>query len=271
MDTGFHAISFQSNDYYQMGNLATTSTRFMGNNNSNNNIRGVNNNNIHSVSSGGSVLGESGSGLKHDTGFAVEWSVEEQQKLEEGLSKFADEPSIMRYIKIAAAFRDKTVRDVALRCKWMARKRKKQDDPHIGKRLKDKKDKLVESSSKQSISPVPTFKAPFSATLNNRIQIDSVTFEALSGSIRNLLEQNNQVLGQILANMSLMKLQENIDLFSHTKNNITAILNEMRYIPGPPFPVSLNEDLAHSILPTTNQRMMFEASNGMYMKQEPGF
>ncbi|XP_076885286.1 uncharacterized protein LOC143534754 [Bidens hawaiensis] len=200
MDTGFHAISFQSNDYYQMGNPATTSTRFMGNNNNNN--RGVTN---HSVSSGGSVLGESGSGLKHDTGFAVEWSVEEQQKLEEGLSKFADEPSIMRYIKIAAAFRDKTVRDVALTCKWMARKRKKHDDPHIGKKLKDKKDKLVESSSKQ-ISPVPTFNvAPFSATLNNRIQIDSVTFEALSGSIRNLLEQNNQVLGQISANMSLMK------------------------------------------------------------------
>ncbi|XP_076944725.1 uncharacterized protein LOC143615498 [Bidens hawaiensis] len=267
MDTGFRAISFQSSDYYQMGNPATTSTRFVGN--SNNNNRGVGN---HSVSSGGSVLGESGSGLKHDTGFAVEWSVEEQQKLEEGLSKFADEPSIMRYIKIAAAFRDKTVRDVARRCKWMARKRKKQDDPHMGKKLKDKKDKLVESSSKQSISPVPKFNvAPFSATLNNRIQIDSVTFEALSGSIRNLLEQNNQVFSQISANMSLMKLQENIDLFNHTKTNITAILNEMRYIPGPPFPVSLNEDLVHSILPTTNQRMMFEVSNGMYMKQEPGF
>lgn len=33
--------------------------------------------------------------------------------------RFADEPSIMRYIKIAATLRDKTVRDVALRCRWM--------------------------------------------------------------------------------------------------------------------------------------------------------
>lgn len=33
--------------------------------------------------------------------------------------RYADEPSIMRYIKIAATLRDKTVRDVALRCRWM--------------------------------------------------------------------------------------------------------------------------------------------------------
>lgn len=36
-----------------------------------------------------------------------------------GICRFADEPSIMRYVKIAATLRDKTVRDVALRCRWM--------------------------------------------------------------------------------------------------------------------------------------------------------
>lgn len=35
------------------------------------------------------------------------------------ICRYADEPSIMRYIKIAAMLRDKTVRDVALRCRWM--------------------------------------------------------------------------------------------------------------------------------------------------------
>ncbi|KAI3744121.1 hypothetical protein L1987_57197 [Smallanthus sonchifolius] len=269
MNTGFHhdrhSISFQSSaadttseiimmsDYYRMNGTATTSARILGN-------------------SCGSVVGDSVAGLKHDAGLAVEWSGEEQRKLEEGLSKFADEPSIMRHIKVAATLRDKTVRDVALRCRWMAKKRRKQDEPHMGKKLKDKKDNLAESSSKQSISSVPTFDvAPFSVTMNNRIQMDGITLEALSGSIRQLLEQNTQVLGQISANISVMKLQDNINLFNHMKNNITAILNNMRYMPGPPIPVSLNEDLAHSILPTTNQRMMFEASNGMYMKQEPGF
>ncbi|KAI3731712.1 hypothetical protein L1987_62901 [Smallanthus sonchifolius] len=287
MDTGFHhgqtlgsapnrhAISFQSSvrdstyemvmmgHNYQVNSTATTSTRLLGNSSTANSNSGF----THSGKSGGSVPG-----LKHDTGLAVEWSVEEQHKLEEGLSKFADEPSIMRYIKIAATMNDKTVRDVALRCRWMARKRKKQDEPHVPKKLKDKKDNLVVSSSKPSTSSVPKLDvAPFSVTMNNRVQMDGITFQALSGSIKHLLEQNNQVLSRISANISSMKLQDNIDLFSHTKNNITAILNDMRYMPGPPFPVSLNEDLARSILPPTNQRMMFEASNGMYMKQEPEY
>ncbi|KVH97543.1 uncharacterized protein LOC112523374 isoform X2 [Cynara cardunculus var. scolymus] len=287
MDTGFqydralnqHAISFQTSaiastsemimmgDYYLMNNR-TAGTRFSGNSGIANSSSGF----TQPGNSCGSVLADSVQGLKHDAGLAVEWSVDEQHKLEEGLSKYANEPSIMRYIKIAATLRDKTVRDVALRCRWMARKRRKQDEPNIGKKLKEKKDNLVESSSKPSISSLPTFNvAPFSVTMNNQVQIDGITFEALSGSIRHLLEQNNQVLGQISANISSMKLQDNIDLFSHMKNNITAILNDMRYMPGPPLPVSLNDDLAHSILPTTSQTMMFEASSGMYMKQEPGF
>ncbi|KAL6568786.1 hypothetical protein OROHE_003527 [Orobanche hederae] len=58
--------------------------------------------------------------LKHDTGLAAEWSIDEQLKLEEGLARCANEPSSMlRYIKIAASLHNKTVRDVALRCRWM--------------------------------------------------------------------------------------------------------------------------------------------------------
>ncbi|KAI3764126.1 hypothetical protein L2E82_14129 [Cichorium intybus] len=290
MDTGFHynrilssalnrhAISFQTSavestsemmtmgDYYLMNSTSTAGTRFSNCDiaNSSSGFTQAGNPN-----SSGSVLADSIPGLKHDAGLAVEWSVEEQHKLEEGLSQFSDEPSIMRYIKIAATLRDKTVRDVALRCRWMARKRRKPEDPNMGKKLKEKKDNLVESSLKAS---VPTLDvAPFSLTMNNRVQIDGVTFEALSGSIRQLLEQNNQIISQISANISSMKVQDNIALFSHMKSNITTILNNMTYIPGPPFPVSLNEDLARSILPTTSQTMMFEGSSGMYMKQEPRF
>ncbi|KAL6566273.1 hypothetical protein OROGR_001888 [Orobanche gracilis] len=58
-------------------------------------------------------------GLKHDTGLAAEWSIDEQLKLEEGLARCANEPSMLRYIKTAASLRNKTVRDVALRCRWM--------------------------------------------------------------------------------------------------------------------------------------------------------
>ncbi|XP_024994660.1 uncharacterized protein LOC112528009 isoform X2 [Cynara cardunculus var. scolymus] len=219
-----------------------------------------------------SLPSDSVPGLKHDAGLAVEWSVEEQYKLEEGISKYADEPSIMRYIKIAATLRDKTVRDVALRCRWMTRKRRKQDELKLGKKLKDKKDMLVESSSKPSISSLSTLNvAPFSVTMNNWFQSGGIPFEALSGSIRHLLEQNNRVLGQISTNISSLKLQDNVDLFNHAKNNITAILNDMRYMPGPPLPVSLNEDLANSILPTTSQKMTLGSSSRMHLKQEPDY
>lgn len=33
--------------------------------------------------------------------------------------RFANEPRILKYIKIAATLRDKTVRDVAMRCRWI--------------------------------------------------------------------------------------------------------------------------------------------------------
>ncbi|XP_074383210.1 uncharacterized protein LOC141724823 isoform X3 [Apium graveolens] len=104
------------------------------------------------TSTSSSLLVDSVPGLKHEAGLAVEWSVEEQYRLEEGLAKYADEPSILRYIKIAALLHDKTVRDVALRCRWMTRKRRKQEDHNFGKKVKDSKDKLMESASKATTS-----------------------------------------------------------------------------------------------------------------------
>ncbi|KAF5786999.1 hypothetical protein HanXRQr2_Chr10g0447921 [Helianthus annuus] len=76
-----HSISFQSSgadstsQMILMATSTTTSTRFWGNPMMGNN---------HFC---GSVLGDSVSGLKDDAGLVVEWSVDEQRKLEEGLSK----------------------------------------------------------------------------------------------------------------------------------------------------------------------------------------
>ncbi|KAJ0969011.1 hypothetical protein J5N97_021888 [Dioscorea zingiberensis] len=81
------------------------------------------------ISSGNNILLDPLPGLKHDTGLAVDWSIDEQAVLREGLDKLANEPNILKYIKIAAKLPDKTVRDVALRCRWMTKKEN-------GKRLK---------------------------------------------------------------------------------------------------------------------------------------
>lgn len=97
-----HAISFQStattssSDMMTMGNYFgvnnASAIMFSGNSSVVNNNH--NNNNHHPVisqaaNSSGSLLLDTVPGLKHDAGLAVEWSVEEQFKLEEGLVRLA--------------------------------------------------------------------------------------------------------------------------------------------------------------------------------------
>ncbi|XP_051148262.1 uncharacterized protein LOC127263329 [Andrographis paniculata] len=219
---------------------------------------------------------DSGAGLKHDTGLAVEWSIDEQYKLEEGLAKFSKEPTIMQYIKIAALLRDKTVRDVALRCSWMMRKRRKQDDQTSAKKIKSRKEKFVESSLKNNISSASSVNAATYALPRNQYDHSGCTLSgALSGATRNLLEENNQAFGQISANLTTLKLQQNIELFLRTRNNLTTILNDMSNMPGimsrmPPLPVFLNDELASSIFPCSSQPMIFSSSSAVPLKPESG-
>ncbi|KAL1550576.1 hypothetical protein AAHA92_18520 [Salvia divinorum] len=223
-----------------------------------------------------SLLLDSVPGLKHDTGLAVEWSVEEQYKLEEGLAKYANEPHILQYIKIAAYLQDKTVRDVALRCRWMMRKRRKQEESSFGKKMKDRKDKLMEASLKNNVPSSPTVNLPaYYLPSNHHNQSDYIFSGVLSSRARHLLEENNHAFGQISANLSTLKLQENIDLFFRMRNNLTTVLNDMKNMPGimsqmPPLPVLLNEELVCSIFPYSSQRMTFGASSSIPLKQEPG-
>lgn len=89
-----------------------------------------------------------------------------------------------------------------------------------------------------------------------------------------LLEQNAQAFNQIRTNISTYKLQDNIDLFFRSRDNIATILNNMREMPGimsqmPPLPESINEDLASSIMPSSAQSMMFGLGGGIHLKQEP--
>lgn len=273
-----HAISFHSSamdstsEMIMMGNYYGTSSSggmmFSGNSFDN-----PGSSVTQATNSSSSLMIDTVPGLMHDTGLAVEWSVEEQYRLEEGLVKYADEPSIMRYIKIAAMLHDKTVRDVALRCRWMLRKRRKQDDYNFGKKVNDRKDKFTESSSKASTSSVlPLNVAGYSGTRKQQNGNGLVSREASNGA-RNLLEQNNEALGRISVNLSALQLQDNIDLFCLTRNNITAILNNMSNMPGimsrmPALPLSINNELANSILPDTSQKMMFGLPNEIHLKQE---
>ncbi|KAH9605000.1 hypothetical protein KSS87_015672 [Heliosperma pusillum] len=177
------------------------------------------------ANSSGSLLLDSVPGLKHDAGLAVEWNEEEQYKLEEGLVKFKDEPGIMKYIKVAAILRDKTVRDVALRCRWMTRKRRKQEESNMGRKC-GPKDKFVESSTMANLpsASVPNL-APNSFQKNQMDQNQRLNCQLLSSKARQLLERNLQAFNQIDHNMTCLK-----NLIEDEKNHIHHVNQQ----PPPP-------------------------------------
>ncbi|KAJ8430992.1 hypothetical protein Cgig2_027705 [Carnegiea gigantea] len=59
------------------------------------------------------------SAMKHNPGIDTDWTAEEQAILDDGLVKYASDSSVVRYAKIALQLPNKTVRDVALRSRWM--------------------------------------------------------------------------------------------------------------------------------------------------------
>ncbi|KAE8687361.1 ZZ-type zinc finger-containing protein 3, putative isoform 4 [Hibiscus syriacus] len=197
--------------------------------------------------------------FKHGTGLAIEWSADEQHILEDGLEKYKEEPNFMKYVKIAAILPDKAVRDVALRCWWMQRKRKRPEELNAGKKVNNRKDKQVRSSLQVNMpTTLPLNMAAFPFMMHHLDQIERMPSEGISGTILHLLKQNAQVFSEIKSNLSSYKLQDNVDLFCYAINNITTILKDMRAMPGlmsqmSPLPVSVDEDLVNSILPDAIQ------------------
>uniref|UniRef100_A0A1D1Y114 Histone H2A deubiquitinase MYSM1 n=1 Tax=Anthurium amnicola TaxID=1678845 RepID=A0A1D1Y114_9ARAE len=259
-----HMVSFQSKPGSSSSRISPTGTNIVGAVNSTSemiytgNPGGDNTSlGIPSVNAAGVLHLDPMPGLKHDTGLAVDWSLEEQSLLEKGLVKYFDEPYIMKYIKIAATLQNKTVRDVALRCRWMI-------------------EKQVEFSSRADVvsSQPPNIPAcSFMMQHVNGINGISREVSSIDGATRLLLEENAQVLCQIENNLDALKLQDNIDLFFHTKNNINTILNRMSEMPGimsqmPPLPVSTNEEVVDAIFLGSSQVLMFSTpSSGVHLRQ----
>ncbi|KAI3982935.1 hypothetical protein MKX01_010418 [Papaver californicum] len=277
-----HTISFQSgvapssSGMASFGNQVNMSGMILsGNSGMMNNTSGM----TQVGNSSGGFLLDSVPDLKNEAGVSVEWSSEEQARLEHGLVKYADEPTIMRYIKIAATLHDKTTRDVAMRCRWTTNerngKRRKPDEHHMGRKIKDRKDMLMESPKANVPRAAPLNMSAYSPVIQQVDHNNLIPCEALSGTTRRLLDENADVFNQIVNNFSTYKMRENIDLFCRSRNNITAILSNMRDMPGimsqmPPLPVSINQDLANIILPISTQAVLYNSPSRIHlMKQEP--
>ncbi|KAF2300303.1 hypothetical protein GH714_011553 [Hevea brasiliensis] len=198
--------------------------------------------------------------LKHNPGISTDWSLE--AILEDGLAKYAAESSIIRYAKIALQLQNKTVRDVALRCRWMTKKEnsKRRKEDNLARKNKDKKERVADPSMKAShFMGRPNFP-PYATPMLPVDYDDGISYEAIGGITGELLEQNAKVFNQISANLSTMQLQENISLLCQTRDNILKIMSELNDMPDvmkqmPPLPVKLNEELGRTILPRPNLPM----------------
>ncbi|XAR71099.1 hypothetical protein NMG60_11028209 [Bertholletia excelsa] len=201
--------------------------------------------------------------LKHNPGLSTEWTAEEQSILEEGLTKYASDSSIIRYAKIAIQLQNKTVRDVAFRCRWMSKKensKKRKDEHNLARKSKDKKEKVTDPFAKSSqISARPGFPR-YSQQMITTDNDDGVSYHAIGGDTGQLLEQNALAFEQISKNFSSHQIHDNISLLCQARDNILNLLNNLSEVPEimkcmPPLPVRMNEELANSILPHTTVQM----------------
>ncbi|XP_009391064.2 uncharacterized protein LOC103977307 isoform X1 [Musa acuminata AAA Group] len=210
----------------------------------------------------GSVLREPKPRFTHVSGSPAYWSSEEVDMLSIGLLKYANEPNIRKYAKIAAMLPQKTIRDVALRCQWMINKengkRRKMEEYYAAKKMKEMKDQMVGSPSTANIC-----MAPISFIMNHKNIHDQLPSEEM----RCLLDENGRFLKDIARNLEGGMIEENINLFHYIRNNISTIENRvdvmsatMNQLPGsmtqmPLWTVSVNDDLLSSLIPLNGNNL----------------
>ncbi|KAM3226435.1 hypothetical protein ACQJBY_058840 [Aegilops geniculata] len=189
------------------------------------------------------MIPDSSQSLKYGGPMAVEWSYPELQMLSDGLHRYASEPGIMKYIKIAAMLPEKTEKQNT--------RRRKTEEHNVGRKIKDRKavsqDKMVESSLWANNRSVPIDTRGSSVT----------TASDIDRAMLNVLEENARLLNQIEANILTSQAQNNIDLFHRTRSNINNLLQSMSQIPGimskmPRLPISVDEKLCSYLLPGVN-------------------
>ncbi|RID61191.1 hypothetical protein BRARA_E00359 [Brassica rapa] len=175
---------------------------------------------------GNSTTSPESSGMNHLSGTATNWSSEEQAILEDALVRYSSDPSpsILRYAKIASELQHKTVRDVALRCRWINRRKLEDHNGLGGVDNKESIDKVVASNSAPHL------------------------LREEDGVIIELLKQNELFLNQIHTNLtSSSMLKENLKLFCKTRQNIKNLLKNLQEnAPEPmkrmPWPEKLSDD-----------------------------
>ncbi|XP_073299621.1 uncharacterized protein [Primulina huaijiensis] len=204
---------------------------------------------------GGSVNGEWGvPTFQHQQTISMEWTPEEQTMLEEGLVKYASESNIIQYAKIAVQLNNKTVRDVALRCRWMTKKEvtKRRKDDFNARKSKERKEKVVDSSAKPSRFAIQSGFSHASGMASDSYD-DGISYNDVTSVTQRLIQQNSWAFKQISSNLSSHQIHDNIGLLNQARGNLNKILNNLNVMDPTmkkmPLLPKVNEELASTILP----------------------
>ncbi|PKA64268.1 hypothetical protein AXF42_Ash009488 [Apostasia shenzhenica] len=139
-----------------------------------------------------------------------------------------DSPMI-RNSKIAMHLPKKTMRDVALRCKWMAINDigKKRRGGSLSKR-KDKKGRAVNSSARACCCPAARFGCPIYDALMRKYlnSLDYISCYETGGQTGELFRHNSQIFDRISQNIINLQINDNVDLFNQARENILSAMNE---------------------------------------------
>ncbi|KAL4567687.1 hypothetical protein LXL04_023279 [Taraxacum kok-saghyz] len=203
---------------------------------------------VHPSHLGGSSVPEPV--LQQNNGVSVDWTPDEQSILEDGLAQYASEANIIRYAKIAVQLQNKTVREVALRCRWMFKRnigKRSKEDYILTRKSKDRKE--IMNDHLPSTSHLPTQSGSSSyvpEVVGNGQHNNDIIYSVLASPEGQLLKENAKALGQISASLDTHQVShENIRLLYQVQKNIQQILNTLNDTPEklrqmPPLPVKLN-------------------------------
>ncbi|QHO23332.1 uncharacterized protein LOC107628212 isoform X3 [Arachis ipaensis] len=174
--------------------------------------------------------------LRHIPGVAVEWNLEEQAILEDGLARYAGVGSnVTVYATIAQQLQDKTVRDVALRVRWMKEVSYKEENIQNSKKRKD--DLKLTKKSRNRKEKVSGRAVPSSRLIARSDVASSVprmaTMKTIGGLIGTLMEQNAQAFNQISKNLASRMHGKNIEIFHQVRENFNKIMKDLNETPDP--------------------------------------
>ncbi|CAH1429224.1 unnamed protein product [Lactuca virosa] len=214
-----------------------------------------NNDAAHPSHNGGSSVPEPA--LQQNPGVSVDWTPDEQSILEDGLAQYASESNIIRYAKIAVQLQNKTVREVALRCRWMFKRnigKRNKEDYILTRKSKDRKEILNDHLPSTSHLPTQSGSSSYAPEVVGNGHQNDIIYSVLASPAGQLLKESAKALEQISANFETHQVLENISLLYQVQKNIRHILNTLSDTPEklrqmPPLPVKLNEALFHSLLP----------------------